>query len=192
MSSLAEIGVLYVPTIDMGAFTAAITLYIYNYLERVGEDFIKVMSDELDRSGVTPRDGSKRIQQWKDALKKDLKIVSRIVKNGRVELTVGIDNKDTKSEPYRKAYIIAYGGGPTFAGPKGRIVWDENYSKQTKSRVKEQQALPPTWIMAGNDWVNNAEVRFLSTYLPDELDTMLRDMPDSIWQKCITYREVHL
>lgn len=180
-------GQLMIPQLDPSAFRSAVIHYLYAGVDRICNDFIKVMEEELDRSGPTNRDASTRISKWKDLVKQNLQIVDKKVTPDALEVEVGIKSKSTKDEIFRKAYIIAYGGGPTVGGPKGRLVWDEDYHKQIKSKVPTQRPLPPTWIMSGNHWLENAEKRFLATYLPDGVDQLMRDMPPSIWESCMRW-----
>ena len=180
------------PQIDPTAFRTAVIRYLYNGVDRICNDYIRVMQEELDRAGPTPRDASSRISKWKDMVKQGLQIVDKRITADALEVEVGIKSQSGKDELFRKAYIIAYGGGPTYGGPKGRVVWDADYHKQTKSKVPTQRDLPGSWIMAGNQWLENAEKRFVSTYLPDGLDQLMRDMPPSVWEGCLKWLPLNI
>lgn len=182
-------GKLMYPQIDPTAFRTAVIRYLYTGVDRICNDYIRVMQEELDRSGPTVRDASDRISKWKEMVKKKLQIVDKRITPDALEVEVGIKSDSGTDEVFRKAYIIGYGGGPTYAGPLGRDVWDEDYAKHVKggSKVKTVTKVPATWHMSGNQWLENAEKRFLSTYLPDGLDQLMRDMPQSVWEGCLKW-----
>ena len=163
---------------DVDGLKAALRKYYINVMEKAAKRTVEVMKKELDKNGKGPRASSARIEKWKGWVSRYIKTISREVAIDYIEYTVGV--ADSNDELYRKAIIIAAGGGPRKAGPPGRIVWDEDYVAQQPSTAKREYALPSTWILGGNHWVDNA-AKQMKVYFFDMLDSANAALPGSFF-----------
>ena len=152
--------------------------YFVEVMEKEEEKTIETMREELLINGPSARDASHRIEDWKQFVSNGIKPLYRDIATDYIESKVGIEDSD--DELYRKAIIIALGGGPTYAGPKGRTVWDWDYAGQHPSNAKARYRLPASWKLKGNKWMSNA-IKKMRVYFFDVLDAGIANLPDSIF-----------
>ena len=156
----------------------ALKNYFVGVMQKAEEKTVETMQKELGISGGGPRDASDRIKKWKDSISQEIKVLYREIAQDYIESTIGVS--DTNDEIYRKAIIIAVGGGPDYAGPEGRSVWDEDYSGMTVSQVEDEHKLPATWKLKGNQWMDNAAKK-ITVYFYDLLDASIAALPSDIF-----------
>lgn len=150
--------------------------YFVSVMEKMEEKTIETMREELQQNGSGPRASSSEIDAWKSLVSSGIQVLYRDIAYDYIESKVGIDNSNKEDEVYRKAIIIALGGGPTHAGPPGQMVWDEHYVGQHPSQAKAEKALPDTWILQPNHWIDNA-ARKMKVYFYDLLDAGIQALP---------------
>ena len=99
------------------------------------------------------------------------------VAKNKVESMVGVIG-DKSDEIWRKGVILQTGGGPEYAGPRGRIVWDDDYVGKHPSivRTKVPRKLPASWTLYGDNWLANATKR-MKVYYGDYLAKAASKIP---------------
>lgn len=165
---------------DIGAIMGELISYFTLVMQEEEDQFIKIMQEEIEPTGEGPRASSHRIAKWKERIKPYFKAISREISRNYIESKVGISAAN--DEIYRKAIIIALGGGPSTAGPAGRSVWDEDYSGRVVSSIDPEQPLPPEFMLGGNQWFENA-VKRMKVYFEDILEIAARALPSNIFFK---------
>lgn len=155
---------------------ASLVSYFVSVMEKEEEKTIETMRQELFINSDGPRASSSEIYRWKDMVSRSIKMIYRDIAREYIESQVGLDSAEGE-EAYRKAIIIAQGGGPTTTRP-GEVVWDEHYSGQHTSRAKAAYPLPSTWQIqgGGNKWIDNAAKK-MRVYFHDILDAACSGIP---------------
>ncbi len=125
---------------------------------------IRIMQEEEKKTNPGARGGSSHIKGWREKVAAAIKVIEESLSIDSLNVTIGIE--DDGGEIYRKAAIIAMGGGPTMWGPAGRTVWDSDYAGQVTSQVKNARPAPASWTLAGNQWYENSLKR-IETYFKD-------------------------
>ena len=138
-------------TFDTRAFIRDVEKICKKHLSDFEKEYLEAMGkviDDVDTKG-----------DFKKAVKGLLKHLSTEVVDGVITYTAGVDLDNASEGDTMKAYVIAYGMGlygrdavPVFAGPPGRMVWDNSLSGQHSS-TKEFKILPESWNHYGKDFV---------------------------------------
>lgn len=166
---------------DAEACKNALIQYFTDVLHEADEKYLGLMMQELFKVGDGPRDRSARITKWRRQVLLDMKEINIQIAKGKLESRVGVS--DSNDEIWRKGVILQKGGGPNYAGPYGRIVWDDDYVGRHPSIVKAKEPgrrLPAKWKLTGKDWMENA-TRRMETFYKHYLARAESKIPDGFY-----------
>lgn len=137
--------------------------YLIKAMEAATDELLKAMQINVHTVtgiGKTGK-GGPGDPEWRNELDRDLKKLYLQVSNDMIESAVGASGGYGEgSYSWVRAMLIAYGSGSRseapgwrphkiYAGPPGRIVWDDDLSDQKVSESK-RHAMPDSFNQAGN------------------------------------------
>lgn len=138
---------------------------------------IDLMAEAIDETSTAPHD-------WRDSLKADLKHVEDEVSRDMIKYIAGVDYAEGSGE-WMRAMVIAYGmgklglnGNEIMAGPRGRIVWDNDLLNQKPSDVETEHEIPESWYHAGGWFIHNA-INNMRIIFKDAIEESLSSLPAS-------------
>ena len=171
------------------ACMAALLPYFIDALQAADEKFIQLLQEELFNAAGTARDQSSHIRKWRESVASAFKEENIEVAKRYIRSRIGIGQ--ASDEIQRKAIILQKGGGPDYAGPYGRSVWDSDYAGRRTSAVQTSvpRKLSAAWKLAGRDYMKeateNAEVR-AGTFFQDCLDKVWNSIPAGFYAQFLT------
>ena len=130
---------------DANGFLAAFCNYLQTSLEKMENEFIDIMKEEIDNNTENAGD-----PDWRKDLKAELKSFNKMITDRFVTSEVGIDEVAASVHTKMVGYVTAYGigsrattdggeGEPIYKGPPGRWVWNSGLDGITRS--KQQYAI---------------------------------------------------
>lgn len=168
-------------SLDTAAVRRDMKPYIKQALDDAEEWLIELMWDAIDETSSAPH-------EWRDALKSDLHRVSEEALKDHIKYSVGVDYPEGTGA-WMRAMVIAYGmgiyglnGERIYAGPYGRIVWDNDLENMVPSQVENEHEIPMTWYHAGGWFIHNA-ISNLRTIYDDVIESAMANMPDAVFSK---------
>lgn len=173
----------YQLSFDTAKLRVAITPYVIKALTKAEDWLIDEMQKAIDETSSAPHD-------WRNELKGELRHVETIIENDIITYVTGVEFAFGGAE-WLRAMVIAYGMGELglnsytiYAGPEGRIVWDNDLATKVPSKVKVSHPLPDSWNHAGGDFVGNA-IRNLEVVYEDICADAFSSIPASVFSSCI-------
>lgn len=165
---------LYKLSLDVDGVKKAMMPYIRAAMDEAEERFIEIIRSEIDLVSGSPH-------AWRDLLKSDIKHIRDEVEADVIRYYVGPEYQDDPENGlWMRAMVIAFGNAPPiYAGPKGRIVWDDNLlaRKPSESNFHEIQQ---SWYHEGRDYIHNAVMQ-MRTEFRDYIIGRLSNMPASVF-----------
>lgn len=149
--------------VNMAKVKQKLQPYLIKAMEAATDELLKAMQinvHTVTNVGKTGK-GAPGDPAWRNELDRDLKKLYLEVSNDIIESAVGADNGYGEgSYSWIRAMLIAYGSGSRseapgwrphriYAGPRGRIVWDDDLSDQKVSE-SSRHAMPDSFNQAGN------------------------------------------
>lgn len=157
--------------------------YIKMALEYAEEELIEEMKNEIDQVSGAPHD-------WRDMLKEDIAHLKEEITSDMITYFVGPEYDQDPEDPWwMRAMVIGFGNKPPiYAGPKGRIVWDNDLIERTESKIPYKREIPKTWYHEGRNYIENSIKNIRSRY-SDLVMAILNDMPVEVFSNNIIVKE---
>ena len=161
-------------SLDADGVKRSMMPYIREAMDKAEDRFIEIIRNEIDLVSGSPH-------EWRDILKGHIQHLRDEIENDVIQYYVGPDyDADLNSGLWMRAMVIAFGNmAPIFAGPKGRIVWDDDLLRLKRSESNYHE-LQQSWYHDGRDYIQNA-VTLMRTEFERIIIGSLSDMPASVF-----------
>lgn len=151
---------------------------IIKAMDATEDRLIEVIQKEIDRVEGSPHD-------WRTGLKEDIKRIREEIARDVIRYYIGPDYpEDPENYAWMRAMVIAFGNEPPiYAGPAGRIVWDNDLLNRTESKVMPRdgkQEIPESWYHTGRNYIENA-ITIMRTEFVDIVAGVMQDIPNTIF-----------
>lgn len=161
-------------SLDADGVKRSMMPYIREAMDKAEDRFIEIIRNEIDLVSGSPH-------EWRDILKGHIDHLREEIENDIILYYVGPDyDADLNSGLWMRAMVIAYGNAPPiFAGPKGRIVWDDELLAR-KASVSNYHEIQDSWYHEGREYIQNA-ITLMRTEFERIIIGSLSDMPASVF-----------
>lgn len=172
---------------DENGFRNELLGYVRKGLDEFEPRYIDIMRDKIMKFDHTP-------QYFREVVSMGLKHIEEELVGGVLTYIAGFDEGSAQPFDLMKAYVVARGMGseggtgvPIYAGPNGRMVYDNTLDGQHPSNIPGAGwKMPPTWNHPGIDFVaeTNNDQRVRNEFIKT-LEMVCRDLPLNIVSKHI-------
>lgn len=161
-------------SLDVDGVKRSMMPYIREAMDKAEDRFIEIIRDEIDLVSGSPH-------VWRELLKSDIKHIREEIENDVIRYYIGPEyQEDPENGLWMRAMVIAYGNAPPiFAGPKGRIVWDDELLARKES-VSNYHEIQDSWYHEGREYIQNA-VTLMRTEFERTIIGSLSGMPASVF-----------
>lgn len=137
------------------------------------DDLAEKLIAEMEKEVMAGGDHGAGRVRWREAMRRQMKVVSKDVSNYLVQYSVGMEDPANEADHIAAMIVTTGTVDPIMAGPKGRTVLTKDLGKK-RSSVKDSYTLPPSMVHSGNDWVVNAMKSFDRMYFVSALEDILK------------------
>ena len=164
-----------------------------NVMNAIRQHFIRAMSEAEDKQlDIMEREVMRTVHgngpgkpAWREETREKLEVIEQTIADDVIESKVGFDRKGLFTS-FVKAMIVSEGAGSAagnaaiYAGPPGRMVWDNDMSSKHPSTAKSTYNLPAGFNQEGNQFVSNA-IRLMEKHYDNIIATAWASLPESIF-----------
>ena len=145
--------------VDKRGLLTDIRRYVKQAMDKIEERYIEEMLTELELA-----DPHEIRYDWLEETKDAIRHLSEDITEDYMEYVVGAfegDNQSPNDYAWMRSMVVTYGMGsgaggvPVYAGPRGRLVYNENLTGM-KPSDRDYELLPKSWNHPGTHFIDNA------------------------------------